>query len=441
MPDAAADAAEYVIGVMTMQVEGRQRGRLARRVEAAAGRFGTALSGTLGVRVDLLSFDGPHLTPVPAGGGGASGGGGYEPLDFLRIGMTEKLERGVHFLLIVTEVDLAASVFSYTLALPSPLTNVAVLSTKRLDPEFWGDDPDEGRVATDLAALLLHSFGHLLNLTHEPDPANVMHGLTGAEALRDMTRFTEAQRRHMRRALPREAHERSSGDARRGTPASRSHRLRFITRMLVHNRRGIARAVYRANPLRLLGHLPTMITAALSVIIVVFFSPEIWDVASTVGLTPLLGFSLLSIVVATAVLHRGFAFRTTTVFRGRTPRTPPSPTTRRGSAAHAPAPTPARGLVIAESTVVTAAATVLCVLLTMALLFVIFAALAWVGTFTLFPRKLMETWPTVDPAVRTLDHAKLALFVAALGLLAGSLGGRADRQSLVRAVLFVDEAV
>jgi hypothetical protein len=41
--------------------------------------------------------------------------------------------------------------------------------------------------------------------------------------------------------------------------------------------------------------------------------------------------------------------------------------------------------------------------------------------------------------VRTLDHAKLSIFVAALGVLAGSLGGRADSRDLVRSVLFVDE--
>jgi hypothetical protein len=45
----------------------------------------------------------------------------------------------------------------------------------------------------------------------------------------------------------------------------------------------------------------------------------------------------------------------------------------------------------------------------------------------------------VDPAVRPIDHLKLSLFVAALGLLAGSLGGRADSKDLVRRVLFVDE--
>ncbi len=75
----------------------------------------------------------------------------------------------------------------------------------------------------------------------------------------------------------------------------------------------------------------------------------------------------------------------------------------------------------------------------MLLLFALFVGLTYLATISIFPRKLMETWPTVDPAVRPLDHLNLSLFVAALGILAGSLGGRADSKDLVRGVLFVDE--
>lgn len=67
------------------------------------------------------------------------------------------------------------------------------------------------------------------------------------------------------------------------------------------------------------------------------------------------------------------------------------------------------------------------------------ALLVYGGIVTIVPPKLMETWPTVDPAVRTIDHIRLSLFVAALAVLAGSLGGRADSQALVRGVLFIDE--
>ena len=167
----------------------------------------------------------------------------------------------------------------------------------------------------------------------------------------------------------------------------------------------------RANPLRLVTQLPTMVTAALSVLIFLFFTPDMWDVASTVDLYQIVIFSAVAVVASTVVLYRAFAF---------------------GGVA-------GRGRVLAESTVVTSAATALCLLLTMALLFAAFALATYGGVVTIFPRKLMETWPTVDPAVRFLDHVKLSLFVAGLGLLAGSLGGRADSQDLVRAVLFVDE--
>lgn len=383
---------EYVVGVMTMDVEGKDSARFRRRAEEGARAFDRAITAALGVRVELLSFQGPHLTPAA---------GAYAPLDFLQIGLAEKLERDVHFLLIVTEVDLAATTLSYTLALPSQLTNLAVVSTKRLDPDFWGDEDDEDLTVRRLTALLLHSFGHLLNLSHTDDPTNAMHAIAGVDGLERMTEFSEAQRERMRRALPREAHERTS----------RGDHGWFIVKTLVRDASSVAAAVARANPFRLVTRLPTMITAALSVLIVVFFSPEMWDVASTVELYQLVGFSVVAVAVATLVLYRAFAF---------------------GGVL-------GRGRVLAESTVVTGAATALCLLLTMLLLFGAFAALTYLGIVTIFPRQLMETWPTVDPAVRTLDHVKLSLFVAALAVLAGSLGGRADSKDLVRGVLFVDE--
>ncbi len=123
-------------------------------------------------------------------------------------------------------------------------------------------------------------------------------------------------------------------------------------------------------------------------------------------------FSVVTVLVAATVLYRTFAF---------------------GGLL-------GRGRVLAEPTIVTSVATGLSLVLTMLLLFVVFImGLTYLGTITIFPRKLMETWPTVDPAVRTLDHVKVSLFVAAPGVLAGSLGGCADSKDLVRGVLFVDE--
>ena len=386
---------EYVIGVMTMEAEGKDPGAFGRITKEATAAVEGELAEALGVRVDLLSFAGPHLMPA---------GGAYAPLEFLRIGMAEKTERRVHFLLIVTEVDLAATEAGYTLALPSQLVNVAVASTKRLHPGFWGGEPDEALVVKRLTAVLLHCFGHLLNLDHHPDAGNYMHDTPGVDALAGMCSFTDAQRAEMKRVLPHEAHERT---ARGGLLA----RLRFTAATLFRDRGSIARAVLRANPLRLVTRLPTMITAGASVVLLIFFSPEPWDVGSTVDLWQLLAFSAFAVLGATAVLYRTFSL----------------------------GPARGRGRLVTESGVVTSAAVALSLLLTMLLLFGGFLGATWLSAVTFFPRKLMETWPTVDPAVRPLDHLKLSLFVAGLGLLAGSLGGTADRKDLVRGVLFVDE--
>ncbi len=385
---------EYVVGVMRTVVEATDDAPFRSLVDRATEKLEANLSGELGLRVEVFAFEGPHLTP---------NAGAYAPLDFLRIGLGEKIERGVHFLLIVTEVDLAASTLSFALALPSQLTNVGVISTKRLDPGFWGGDDDPGRTTDRLAALMLHTLGHLLNLPHSPSATNVMFDFGAVEGLDRMREITPAQRSLIERNLPVEAHERVS---------ERGHgRWSFILRALALNARGIGSAVVRANPFRLLGRLPTMLTAALSVVIVLFFSPEMWDVASTVDLYQLVLFSFLAVLGASFALYRAFAFGAVL----------------------------GRDRLLSESAVVTEAATILSLFLTVALLYALFVGALYVGIVTIFPRKLMETWPTVDPAVRPLDHIKLSLFIGGLGVLAGSLGGRADSRDLVRGVLFVDE--
>jgi hypothetical protein len=74
----------------------------------------------------------------------------------------------------------------------------------------------------------------------------------------------------------------------------------------------------------------------------------------------------------------------------------------------------------------------------MLVLYTAFWVLTYLGILLFFPRTLMETWPTVDPAVRTLDHVKISTFIAAMGTLVGSLGGRVDNQGVMRKILFLD---
>jgi hypothetical protein len=377
---------------MKTPVEGESSEDFARTVDAAVKNLKGVLAEELGLEIRVFEFAGPHLVPTA---------GTYSPFDFLRLGLTEKLERQLPFLLVICEVDLAAPTLSYALAFPSRLMNIGILSTNRLSPAFWGDEPAPEKTSQRLTGLMLHSVGHLLNLNHHPEPTNAMYDFTSVEDLERMVEVTPQQREEMQRILPREARDAVEDD----------NRLRFILRQVVQDWHVIVQTVIRANPFKLLGQLPTMLTAAFSVIIVLFFSSEIWDVASTVELGQLVIFSVMALAAATVVLYRAFAFAAVLTRRKR----------------------------IAESIVVTTASALLSLLATMVVLYGIFFLVVYVSTVLIFPRRLMSTWPTVDPATRVIDHVKLSLFVAAVGLLAGSLGGRADSTQLVRYVLFLDE--
>jgi len=135
------------------------------------------------------------------------------------------------------------------------------------------------------------------------------------------------------------------------------------------------------------------------------------DVASTVALVELAVFSLAALVVATAVLNRAVSLRS-------------------GAA---------RSKRMAESTIVARAATTFSLFATVTVLYAAFFAFVLLAALTFFPHQLRSTWTTVKPATRLTDEVQIAMFLAAMGVLSGSLGGAAERKALIRHVLFVDE--
>lgn len=382
----------YQIGVMRAPVGPTVPENFKDIVDRAVEVVENTLSEEVHLEIRVFDFIGPHLTPSS---------GAYSPLDFLELGMAEKPERNAHFLLVVTEVDLSTSSRSYVLAFPSLLTNIGVISTKRLFPTFWGHEEDVELTVHRLAAVMLHTLGHLLNLSHHEDPHNVMHDFADVEELAQMKQITPAQVAAIIDTLPEEARNETA----------KTRKWWFALRKVAANGRSIWRALRRANPLALVFQLPTMITAALSVAIVLFFTAEIWDVGSSLPYSSAIVFSLLSIGIATALLYSAFRLN--------------------------PGQVRTRGLT--ESAVVTAAATLLTLLLTMFLLYLLFFLLTLFSSLTFFPAVLKETWPTSDPAVHLREEIKLSLFIAATAVLTGSLGGRADSQQIIRSVLFLDE--
>jgi predicted Zn-dependent protease len=381
----------YSIGIMEMLIEDKTPDEIHAVIDGAMSRVQEALSD-VNVDLSLIRFSGPSLTPEM---------GSYSPFDYLQIGMSEKIEREITFMVIVTEVELAASGVSYVLGFSSRLTNIGIISMKRLAPDFWGDPADRNTTINRLAALMLHTIGHLLNLEHHEDPHNYLYDFALIEDLDQMKELTVPQIHDIQISLPVEAHEEIAYD----------HIRRFAARQLFENFGYIVRSALRANPLKLLTRLPTMATTAASVIIALFFSDEVWDVAGSVDLYQLVLFGIIAVVSATLLLYQVFSFG-------------PLLNRRRG---------------VAESTIVTAASTLLSLMLTLVVLYLIFFVLVYLGIITIFPVALMTTWPSIDPAVRFIDHIRLSAFLSGMGILAGSLGGRADSRNVMRGALFFHE--
>lgn len=382
----------YLVGVMGTTVEGKLAPNFRDIISRAAEMMRSTLMEEDGLEIKVFSFEGPNLVPQATS---------YSPLDFLRLGISEKTDRQIPFLLIISDVNLSTTSISSAHAFPSRLMNIGILSLRRLSPSYWGEEPDLEITSRRLAGLMMHTFCHLVNLSHHPDPTNVMYDFVSVEDLEKMQVLLPEQLEKIRRTLPEESHD----------MVQDNRRLPFVAEMILKNSSSIIQAVIRANPFRLMTHLPTMMAAAFSVIIVLFFSAETWDVASTIEIGQLFLFSGISLISASSVLFRSFALGAVL--------------TRRKQAV--------------ESTVVTTAATYLSLFLTIFLLYGLFLVVTYLSTVIIFPHRLMITWPTVDPAVKVIDHLKLSMFLASVGTLAGSLGGRADSSRLIRSVLFLDE--
>lgn len=384
------------LGIMQLRIAGHKDDAMPAvddLMAAAEIRFTESVSENLPIEVHTFSVTGSSLTPHD---------NGYQALDFIQIGINEKTERKLAFLLIITDVEIAAASMSYLIALPSQLTNVAVISTRRLITHEQNLHLQEKHRAQRLTAMMLHCFGRLLNLRYVDEPTNYLAQVQRAEDLDNMQHFSSDQYQQMRKNLPKEANDRYSKSNKK------SNKLSFIIRNTLSNVPRILRGAIRANPLRIATKMPTMIATALSVIIVLIFSGETWDFAASVSYKQLAVFMMASFLAANFVLYRAFSFRLISTRQGQT----------------------------SESSVVTAAATYLALVLTLVCLFIMFGVLMYGVVVFVFPDTLMSTWTSDKDGATFGAHIRLVAFLASVGVLSGSLGGSVDSRSVVRNVLF-----
>lgn len=384
---------KFRIGIMKTSLHGTVSKQLDYIVNNATQQIRERLTDHLQLDVEIFEFTESQLIANKSN---------YSPLDLLQIGLSEKTTRNIHFLLMIFEADLATSHRSFRIFLPSKLTNIGLLSIKRLNPKFWGYADDTAKTTQRLTNLMLHTLGHILELGHETDSQNIMYALQSIDALDSMHHITEMQIDQMNNMIPLEAHE----------EVSNKNDLGFILRHILSNLRIIFETVTEAKPFTLVFQLSTLMTAALSVIIILFFTAEIWDIAGTLQFAPLILFSAIALASSTSMFYSSIKIGS----NHRQNR-------------------------LGESRVIIVVATVITLLLVNLLLYCIFFSLSLISALLMFPEELKITWSTTDPANTMIAQIKLGMFLATMGVLTGSLGGRADSEAIVHNVLFHDDGI
>lgn len=231
----------------------------------------------------------------------------------------------------------------------------------------------------------------------------------GPDDLDAMTDFSEPQRRLLTAELLQVADIRLEE-----RPASaQTGALRFYLKAAWIGRGDIASAIIQAKPWELPLRLSRLTTAALSALLILLITAEVWDLG--MNQSPLfVGILSLASLLGTSL----FVLKRQNLFLRRGKRQ------------------------LTEQTVFTNISTALVVMLGMTTTYLLLFGLAAVIGGSIFPRRLVQEWAASLPqAVGWPDYLVLAGFVASLGILIGALGASFEGNPYFRHITFVDEEI
>ncbi|ABX06202.1 MAG TPA: hypothetical protein DEF47_18370 [Herpetosiphon sp.] len=330
-----------------------------------------------------------------------------EPIRLIDMAVTERLTKGWDFAIAFTATDLHSLSKQYTLGTPASGLDAAAISTARLDPTAQRSMVRKAErelvLSNRIWALFLHLLGDLLALPHNDDHSSPMSVPRVPEDLDAVHDFSSEEHEWMLESLTEVADLRVEE-----TGQSSRNPFFFTLRVLVRSGREIIAAVARNRPWILVWHLTKFTGAALSTLLILLFTAEVWDVGVRLPLAEVAG--ALGITIAgttTFVVTRQRLLTRRTRFR------------------------------LTEQVVVTDFAIILTILgsmLSMVLLLISAAMLViWV-----VPNELAERW--TDFAILSLEHnLALAGTVTIIGLIVGALGASIEDQTTFRHVAFIDE--
>jgi len=333
-----------------------------------------------------------------------------EPVALLDFGIHERDAMHWDFCLVVTGADLVSHYKPYALAVPSRSVSVGVISTARIDPKAEGREmPEEDRallMAQRIHALALHLFGHLNGLEHGGELPQAMFDLREVADLDRMDGYDAEDVERLREELEDVADVRLEE-----VRGAASRPLAFYPRAVWMNLDDIWSAVRLAQPWMFPVRLSRLTTAAASALVILLITAEAWDLGMNQRPGFVVALSVLTLLATTAyVLKR----QRLLVRRGRGRLT--------------------------EQTVVTNVSIALTVMLGLGVTYAALYGLTLLLARVLFPDPLVATWAaSLDGGVGARHYLVLAGFVAALGILIGSLGASFEEESYFRHIAYVDE--
>ena len=335
-----------------------------------------------------------------------------EPVDLLDIGATERRVLGWDFAVVVSAADLHARFRPFALATPSQALDVAALSLARLDPvtRERGLTPEErtARFAHRIAALALHSFGHLNGLDHDDTVGAVMHPPRATTDLDDSTlTFTPTNRAEIEAEVADVADPRMEEE----TAFERLGDVAFAVRAVVLNWSDVADTVLQIRPWRFPFQLSKLTTAAFSTLVVLVMTAEAWDLGTRQPAGLVAALSAVAITGTSTYLVRKQGLLARRHGHSRT-----------------------------EQQVVQAASILLALGLGMSTTWVLLFGTTVLVRVLFFDPAILGGWAASLGGPVEFHHVlAFAGFVAALGLGVGALGGSFEDQTYFRHVAYVDE--
>ena len=333
-----------------------------------------------------------------------------QPMTLLEQAVHERDVQQWDFVLAITNAELVSHYRPFAVAVVSRVFDAGVISTARLDPISTESDFDLQRrmqaIAGRIRAIGMHVLGHLSGLPHSQEPQGWMADVECVDDLDRAGGFADDELAEMTEHLQEVADERL--EEQRDAPQRSA--LRFYLQSAWVNRHELANALWEARPWSFPIRLSRLTTAAVSTVLVLLMTGEVWDLALEQSWLAVCTLAGLALGVTTAYVLK----RQQLLVRRGARRTEQTATTNLSILA-----------IVGCGMIVELA--------------MLFGLGLLVGT-TMFPATLLTDWTNMPVrAIAFGDYALMSLFCAGTGICIGALGASFEEQQYFRHIVVVDE--